>query len=238
MSKQCISNLWSFHHCFCRRRAWGKYHLCHWNDAWKTKMNTSNRLCYSCFLLYHFWPCFKYGNPLKVICACKRNLCQKKKGGGVFYVLLSVFLHRRTPSGGPFSAVLTRTGSSVCWLVCSHHDSHVDDSVASASFSTPLEPGGAARRGPVMLVGAAPLPSQAAQLPPGAPGAGRAREWLAWLKEDSTVVMSTGNWSLWLGVYWFLQDQQLVNLILEVRRNFQFDRSEEGKKSYRILWDN
>lgn len=44
MSKQCISNLWSFHHHFCRLRACGKYHLCHLNDAQKTKMNTSHRL--------------------------------------------------------------------------------------------------------------------------------------------------------------------------------------------------
>lgn len=33
MSKQCISNLWSFHHHFYRGKARGKYHLCHWNDA-------------------------------------------------------------------------------------------------------------------------------------------------------------------------------------------------------------
>lgn len=33
MSKKCISNLWSFHHHFCRGKARGKYHLCHWNDA-------------------------------------------------------------------------------------------------------------------------------------------------------------------------------------------------------------
>lgn len=100
----------------------------------ENKMNTSNRLRYSCFLLYHFWPYFKYGNSLNVICACKWNVWKKKKRG-VFYILLYVFLHFRTKFGEPFSVLVARIGNLVCLVVCSHYCSNVNDSVASASFS-------------------------------------------------------------------------------------------------------
>lgn len=96
--------------------------------------------CYSCFLLYHFWLYFKYGNPRKVICACKWNLWgEKEKGGGCFFILLCVFFHLRSKFGGPSSALVSTVGNFVCWLVCSHYYSNANEFVASPSCSKSLK---------------------------------------------------------------------------------------------------
>lgn len=98
MSKQSFSNLWSFHHHFCRLRACGKYHLCYWNAVQKIQMNTSNRLCYSCFLLSHFWLFLKYGSLLNI--------------------WVYAFLHLRTKFGGSLGAALLLSHWNPDWMPC------------------------------------------------------------------------------------------------------------------------
>lgn len=149
----------------------------------------------------------------------------KKKRGGVFYILLYVFFHLRTKFGGPFSALVTRIGNFVCLLAVitampmtllslplfpSHWNTDEMPCMARWCCAVPL----CGPRGD--LWGSrftAEVSSSHLEL--------WERGWqemiLCGWRKDNAVLMSAVNWSLWLGVYCFSQDQQLINMVLEIR---------------------